>query len=143
MQEMLCRGLTALFLLLCTWQDIRMARISGRLICLFGLAGILVRVICKSPMQTWIFCILPGVGILAFGRLTGEQIGYGDGLVMVVAGLFLKAAGVISLFLSGLVLCAVSAAVLFLTGKVTTRTAFPFLPFLLAGFVLQTVISYT
>ncbi len=140
MQEMLRCGLTALFLLFCTWQDVKTGKISLRLICFFALTGILVNFVLKSPLHTWVYSILPGLGILLFGRLSGEQIGYGDGLVMVVTGLFLEARGAVSLFLSGLLLCAVSAAVLFLSGKATAKTTFPFLPFLLAGFVVQMIV---
>lgn len=74
---------------------------------------------------------------MIFGKLTGEQIGYGDGLIVIVTGLFLSGRENVSLFLIGLFLCAVSTTVLFFTGKITRRTTLPFVPFLAVAFLIQ------
>ncbi len=133
MQEMLRYGLMALFLGFCTWQDMRTGRISFIVILVFGMVGIGINLLAKCPLAIVLCSMLPGLGILLFGRMSGEQIGYGDGLVMVVAGLFLKGEGAVSLFLTGLFLCAVGGIILYITGKVNRKSALPFLPFLLAG----------
>ncbi len=142
MQEMFRYGLMVLFLGLCTWQDIRTGRISFIVILVFGIIGIGINLMIKCP-PVLVFCnMLPGVGILLFGRLSGEQIGYGDGLVMVVAGLFLKGRGAVSLFLTGLFICAAGGMILFMAGKVNRKSSLPFLPFLLAGLGVQIVFVY-
>lgn len=141
MQQMCRYGLTAIFLLSCTWQDIKTGKISCGLFCLFTVTGILSNILLKNSLLTLPVHILPGIGILLFCRLSGEQIGYGDGLTMTVAGLFLTGREIIGLFLIALTLCSVSAMVLFLFKKVGKKTTIPFLPFLTAGFVIYMLLS--
>lgn len=137
MQQMFRYGLTGIFLLIGTWQDMRTRKIGMQWIILFGTAGMIMNIVFHSPWHIWFSGIMPGIVILIFGKLTGEQIGYGDGLIVIVTGLFLSGRENVSLFLIGLFLCAVSTTVLFFTGKITRRTTLPFVPFLAVAFLIQ------
>lgn len=137
MQQVFRYGLTGIFLLIGTWQDMRTRKIGMQWIILFGTAGMIMNIVFHSPWHIWFSGIMPGVVILIFGKLTGEQIGYGDGLIVIVTGLFLSGRENVSLFLIGLFLCAVSTTVLFFTGKITRRTTLPFVPFLAVAFLIQ------
>lgn len=142
MQQMFRCGLAGIFLLICTFQDMKTGKISGYLILLFGIVGIIVDIIFKIPWQMCISGILPGLGILVFGKLSKEQIGYGDGFVMSVMGLFLSGRENISLFLTALFLCSLCTIILFLKGKIRRQMTFPFLPFLTIGFVIYVLSVY-
>lgn len=137
MQQVFRYGLTGIFLLIGTWQDMRTRKIGMQWIILFGTAGMIMNIVFHSPWHIWFSGIMPGIVILIFGKLTGEQIGYGDGLIVIVTGLFLSGRENVSLFLIGLFLCAVSTTVLFFTGKITRRTTLPFVPFLAVAFLIQ------
>lgn len=137
MQQVFRYGLTGIFLLIGTWQDMRTRKIGMEWIILFGTAGMIMNIVFHSPWHIWFSGIMPGIVILIFGKLTGEQIGYGDGLIVIVTGLFLSGRENVSLFLIGLFLCAVSTTVLFFTGKITRRTTLPFVPFLAVAFLIQ------
>lgn len=137
MQQVFRYGLTGIFLLIGTWQDMRTRKIGMQWIILFGTAGMIMNIVFHSPWHIWFSGIMPGIVILIFGKLTGEQIGYGDGLIVIVTGLFLSGRENVSLFLIGLFLCAVSTTALFFTGKITRRTTLPFVPFLAVAFLIQ------
>lgn len=137
MQQVFRYGLTGIFLLIGTWQDMKTRKIGMQWIILFGTAGMIMNIVFHSPWHIWFSGIMPGIVILIFGKLTGEQIGYGDGLIVIVTGLFLSGRENVSLFLIGLFLCAVSTTALFFTGKITRRTTLPFVPFLAVAFLIQ------
>ena len=137
MQQMLRYGLTVVFLLIGTWQDIKTRKIEVGWLFFFGTIGILINIIFHAAWQIWITGMIPGLVILLFAKFSGEQIGYGDGLIITVTGLFLTGIENISLFLVGLFLCAICTIVLFFTGKVERKTTLPFVQFLMAAFLIQ------
>ena len=139
MQQMFRYGMTAGFLLICTWQDVRSGKSSGKVLALFAATGIAAHLLTDGCWQTFAFGMLPGIVILLFGKVSGEQIGYGDGAVILVTGLFLTGRENIGLFLTGLFLAAVFVIGLFFIGKLKRRMSLPFLPFLLAGFIVRIV----
>jgi len=139
MQQMLCRGITILFLVFFTWQDIRSGRISMTGVLLFAAAGVLWNVVYG---RSWQFCaegIVPGIGILLFGKVSGEQIGYGDGLVLSAMGLFLTGREVAGLLSGAVFLCALGTVILFFSGKLKRRMSLPFLPFLTAAYGIMLI----
>ena len=54
MQQMFRYGITAAFLLLCSWQDIRTKEISMRLMLLFAVTGIFLNILTWTPWQIWV-----------------------------------------------------------------------------------------
>lgn len=142
MQQVFRYGMTAVFLLICTWQDVRSGKISGKILVLFAATGMAVHLLTGGGWRTFVMGTLPGIVILLFGKVSGEQIGYGDGAVILVTGLFLTGKENIGLFLTGLFLSAAFVIVLFFTGKLKKQMSLPFLPFLLAGFILRIVSVY-
>lgn len=77
--------------------------------------------------------LLPGIFFLLTSFCTREKVGYGDGLLILAAGLFL---GVYRCFLAicvGLILSACTAVFLLLFRKADRHSRIPFVPFLLCG----------
>lgn len=79
-------------------------------------------------------CLLGGVLVL-ISFLSGQEIGYGDGLMFAAAGAFLGFARNLTLMLSSFLLVFVCAGVLLILKK-KRRFRIPFVPFMLAGFLL-------
>lgn len=136
MQQMLRYGIMTVFLTGCSLYDVKTKKLPGKWFLLFLIAGIFVNIFFPTPVLMWIEGLLSGGMILLFGTLSGEQIGYGDGLIVTVSALFLRNGEVISMFLTALFLCAVVSAVLFLTGNIKRRMSLPFAPFLAAAFFI-------
>lgn len=133
MQQMCKYGIALAFLILCSWQDIKTKMLSGKMLLLFGVGGIFLNILFQTAWQQCIKGIVPGLVLLLFGKISDEQIGYGDGMALIVLGLFLQEQEIILVLLLGLFLCAVSAVLLFFMGKWKHSTAVPFMPFLTAG----------
>lgn len=136
MQQMFRYGIMAVFFILCSWCDIKTRKLPAGLILLFAAAGIFVNIFWPMPYRMWIGGFLLGGGILLLGKLTGEQIGYGDGLILIVGAFFLTGKEMAVMFLTALFLCAVFAVFLFLAGRARRRMRLPFVPFLAAAFLL-------
>ena len=80
--------------------------------------------------------VMPGVLVIVAAVLTKEKIGYGDGIVISIAGAVMGIAGICKvLMLSFLILPAYSVAML-ARGRLNKRSRIPFLPFLFAGYLL-------
>lgn len=137
MQQMCRDGIAGIFLILCSWQDIKTKMLSVKLLLLFGAGGILLNVMYETPWQACIRGLLPGVVLLFWGKLSEEQIGYGDGMAAVVLGLLLPGGELLLVLMMGFFLCAVSAVFLFFAGNRKRNLSVPFLPFLTAGFGIK------
>ncbi|MBR5658161.1 MAG: prepilin peptidase [Lachnospiraceae bacterium] len=85
--------------------------------------------------------IMPGlagvsIGIILIGAafVSRQKVGYGDGLVFVVCGLYLGFWENFSLLFLSLLLCALGGLFLMAIGKVRKGQALPFIPFVLGAF---------
>ena len=80
--------------------------------------------------------MLPGAVVLALAVVSGGRIGCGDGIALIVAGLYLDVGSILAALLCALLLSSLFAgAVLVLTHR--RKFSYPFLPFLLAGYLLS------
>lgn len=78
---------------------------------------------------------LPGLFFLFLSKATKEQIGYGDGLLLVILGISLGIEHMVWLLLLALFLVFFAAACFFLRGKRKERI--PFTPFLFLGMAVS------
>ena len=76
-----------------------------------------------------------GLLVLTLGFVTAGGIGFGDGLVLCVTGLYLGGAGNLRMFLHGTVLCAVVLGTGCALGKARWKDSFPLIPFLMAAYL--------
>lgn len=130
-------GITLIYMGVCMIFDIRRREIPLLLI-LFGIAAAfgvdIWRV--RGDMITVTemgISLLPGFFFLLTGFFTGEKVGYGDGLLLIVSGLVL---GVYRCFLAlgiGLVFSAAISLLLLLLRKAGRYSRIPFVPFLVLG----------
>ena len=74
--------------------------------------------------------------MLLLSKAAGGRIGEGDGMVLLVTGLFLGLTENIWLLCLSLFLSAVFSVAALIFTKCGKNTAFPFVPFMLAGFVI-------
>ena len=78
----------------------------------------------------------PGMVILLIGKITRQAIGYGDGILMLVCGLYLGGKTAVLLFMTGLFCLFPISLLLLLSGKAKREEELPFAPFLLAAFMI-------
>lgn len=77
--------------------------------------------------------LLPGAVFFLLGFVTREKVGYGDGWVLLMIGLFLDFSRCFFILLAGLLIESVVALVLLALRKIKRDKEIPFCPFLLLG----------
>ena len=74
-----------------------------------------------------------GTGVWGGSRVTGEKVGYGDGWMLMMVGLFTGLGQCFLILLVGLMMESVIALILLAAGKTAMDRTVPFAPFLLLG----------
>ena len=77
-----------------------------------------------------------GFAMLGIGFLTREKIGYGDGAIVAVSGIFLGFTENLEMLCIALILLELMALFLIVVRKKGRRYRIPFCPFLLAGYLV-------
>ena len=134
------------FLILASIPDIKWKVIPKNLILTGGFLGFLYQLsvslfgedhfhILRFMINT-VDGLLPGFGLLLLAFATKKGIGIGDGLMLMVLGLFEGGALAWKVLLWGLFLQSIFAIILLVLRKAGRNTKIPFIPFLLAGRVV-------
>lgn len=131
------KWIAGLFLLICSITDVRKKEIPISAAVVFGLGGIAAQLVGQmTDVRWWVLGGLAGAALMGIGCLTGEAIGYGDGLAVGVAGIWLGLGAAVEILFVGLCMSAVVCAVLLAAGRVKKKHRIPFLPFLAAAWVV-------
>ena len=116
-----------------TWTDIREKTVDIRPILLAGLAGIGIRVIVRDEsIPVLLAASAPGILFLAAALTSHGGVGMGDGLCVLVLGLYFPPEEVWMILFAALCFGSVMGALLLLHGRGRGHS-FPFLPCLLFG----------
>ncbi|MDO4633856.1 MAG: hypothetical protein Q4B01_08385 [Eubacteriales bacterium] len=107
---------------------VKMMLLSGGLLILTTAAG---RRLLRLGMAA-----LPGMTVLLISGISREAIGKGDALVLLVVGFSLGAGAACEVLAAGVFLSFPAALFVLISKKGDRRTELPFLPFLLAGYLL-------
>jgi len=98
-------------------------------------AGVVIRSVLAYPekgmagmLSAALISLLPGALLLIFAWFTGEKVGYGDGIMLLMLGSWTGAAVALFSFIISLFYAAV-------LGTAAGKKEVPFVPYLTAGFV--------
>lgn len=131
-----CAGL--LFLAALTTEDIRKKEISVNKVMISGFLAALYR-ICMGhflfPEIIW--GLVPGGILILLAFMTGESIGYGDGMAASVLGLWTGGWFTLAVVCAAIMLSGICGAVCLIRKK---TEPIPFIPFLLLG--MEVVLAY-
>lgn len=112
-------------------EDMKKRRIHLLLVVMAAALGVLYQIFWGALTFTEILGgIFVGVILLALGRLTGEAIGYGDGLVFLVTGVFLGGLENLSLLFTSLTIAFIFSSIQIIIRKKTAKDEIPFIPFI-------------
>jgi len=125
------------FLLICSYTDIRNNEIYLKVLLPFFLAGVIIAAASgPEAVITALTGTAAGIALLIISRITKGAIGEGDGLILVVTGIFLGFSENLRLLTFALFLSALfSVGAMILKGWKKDREL-PFVPFLLAAFLI-------
>lgn len=122
------------FLGIHTWEDIRKQEISVKILGIFGGIGVLYALFLREVgIMEFFGGFIPGILLLLLGKLSREAVGYGDGSIVLVLGLYLSFWKILGILVTASVLAGLWAVGLLVFRK--AGKAIPFVPFLLMGFL--------
>ena len=129
-------GFLLVFLGLNTISDIRTKKILIWSAWVFGVFGLIYGFISAELIfsQT-IVTLLPGMLFLAVSKVTKESMGYGDGIVVLVMGVFISMQKLVSSLMLALLFAALWSIILMVFCGKKKQADFPFLPFVLLGYI--------
>lgn len=132
----IAEGIMLTGLLVLSIFDLRTRKIPVLPVVFLGTAALIYRVATGAGCLELIIGILPGVFLLLLAYATRESIGYGDGLVIGVLGLFCGAKQAMAVLGMAFVFSAALSILLLAARRAGRKTELPFLPCLWAGYLL-------
>lgn len=123
--------------LICTAEDIRKKRVHLMLLMIMGVIAALDCAL-DQEVALWMRAagMLAGSIFLLMSRVTHQQIGTGDGILLIIAGGYLGIFSFIEFVMYAFFIAALAAIVLLCIRKMDRKRKMPLIPFLFAGFLL-------
>ncbi len=123
-------------------EDIKSHKVRDILVLSFALIGVLMHVIFQ---RIGTFDVIGGMGtgvaVLIISKSTGEKIGIGDGLVLMLTGIFLGFWRNIALIWISTTFLAIYGGIMIMAKKKGKDDRIPFIPFLMAGSLLMLIVG--
>lgn len=132
MQKFVVLGLLGL----CSLEDMKYKKLTVMYILLFGIVGVLLHLfipVCSIYSVLW-GMVLGGILIL-ISIITRGSVGMGDGILLVVTGVYLGGYGNLELFMTGLLFAALWSLGLIVLKKKKGKEEIAFVPFLLVSYL--------
>ena len=130
------------FFSISAYQDYRKRKINVYFLLTGGIIGLLVHL---YSMEFDIIEILFGMEIgimtLLYGFLLGGGVGFADGMILIVSGIFLGFEKNLEVFVAGLFLVGITSLFLSVIKKKGRTYRIPFAPFLLVGYLFVMVME--
>lgn len=126
------------------WQDKKELSISRTFLIWSGIFAVLGRILTADraiSLLEWGLSLLPGIIFIGLGWLSKWQIGIGDGVIILIMGLWLGIRETVAVLLMGMFLCSIVCGGLLLVRKVGRKTKVPFVPFLWAAYLIGRVLG--
>lgn len=124
-------------LVIAAYGDWKEKKISVNLLLITAISGVVLHIVYQTPALGDMFGgIGLGVVLLAVSRITKESIGAGDGLMLMVSGIYLGFQKNMELFLIAVLFAGGSGLFLILVKRKERNYRIPFIPFLLVSYLL-------
>lgn len=125
-----------IFLLVCTILDLKTRKLPVWFMFLGSTAAIIFRIVnWDSDAINWFGGIIIGIFFLMLSKWTREGLGYGDSWMILILGISLGLWDILLLLSIALICSGILALMLLIKGKWSRKVSFPFVPFLMLGYV--------
>ena len=126
-----------LFLIICSYYDIKKRLVYCNVCILFGIIGIFVEIVLiNSEAKELLFGLIPGILIYIISIFTNESIGKGDAYIFMVIGIILGFVKSILILILALMLIILLSIPLLAIKHKNLKSSFPFSPFVLTSFIV-------
>ena len=116
----------------CSLTDLQTLEIHLPFCGAFLILGAASSIVSGESLPETVFSLLPGIVLLWIAFISKGAVGGGDGVVVLITGLFLGFSLTLASSAAGILLAGCYAGFCLFTGRFN-RASFPFLPFLFAG----------
>lgn len=135
------QGMELLFFGIGAYFDIRDRELPITFLTAFGLLGIICNVIWKyQSLENVLIGCFAGGTFLIIGWMTKEAIGYGDGIGLVILGIFEGMKGMIPIVIGAFFLSGIYGLWNLIGQKKNSSDTMPFFPFILLAFIGVTLL---
>ena len=129
-------GILLAFLGLNTVSDIRCKKILVWSAWAFGLFGLIYGFVGSGmSFSQGLMALLPGTMFLIISKITKESMGYGDGVVVLVMGVYISIQKLVGSLMLALIFAAAWSIILVVFFRKKKQEEFPFVPFVLLGYL--------
>lgn len=134
MQKVIVLGLLGL----CSIEDVRHKHLTVIYILMFGIGGVILHLLAPvCSIYSILWGMLLGIGMMALSLATRGSVGMGDGILLMVTGVYLGGHENLELFLTGLLLSALWSLGLLVFKRKSRKEEIAFVPFLLLSFAIM------
>ena len=103
--------------------------------------GIGISILEKREVVGLLLAVLPGVLALLFARASREALGYGDGVLFIVMGIYLSLGHVLEIAMMAFGIAGICALILIVVFRKKRDDQIPFVPFLTVSYILWLFIN--
>lgn len=123
---------------ICSLDDFRYRKIHTNVIICFMVEGLLCSIfLSRVSIVNIMASMIPGIAVLLLSYISHEAVGKGDGLLLITAGIFLGISSILAVLTYAAFLSGCSALFLFFVRKKSRKYEMPFIPYLLAAFIIH------
>lgn len=116
-----------------SFVDMRKKEVPAWPLWIMVIGGVMWQLFGKISCYHFIMSIIPGFLLLGISKLSGEQVGFGDGLLIMGLGLFLGGREITVIVCISLLFSFCLAILVLITKKGNRKTRIPFIPCILSG----------
>ena len=130
-------GVIVVFLIPCTITDLKSKTIPIWWTVVFGISAMIYQIFWKKQkLEAILFSMIIGVTLLVAAKISNQRIGYGDGIIFLILGLWIGFWDGISLLFFSLILSSIISVYLIIVRRKGRDYRIPFIPFVTAGYII-------
>ena len=125
-----------MFLFLGMMWDVKKKAVPKNYICIFGVVGVIsliLEVAKGKSILDGVLGLIPGCVAIILSVVTEEQIGSGDGWILLCVGFFQNIKETLCMTIFAFVIMTIVLMFLLVIGRVGCKSTIPFVPFLFMG----------
>lgn len=130
-------GVIVVFLIPCTITDLKSKTIPIWWTVVFGISAMIYQIFWKKQkLEAILFSMIIGVTLLVAAKISNQRIGYGDGIIFLILGLWIGFWDGISLLFFSLILSSIISVYLVIVRRKGRDYRIPFIPFVTAAYII-------
>ena len=139
---MIGKGIVLLFLAIGVIWDLKKKAVPANYLCVFGIVaiiGFILDVVNGKKLLDSVWGLIPGFIVVMLSTLTKEQVGLGDGVILLCVGCLQSVRDTTCMIFIALIMVTVVAMLLLIIRRVGRKATIPFVPFLFLGHLMMII----